>query len=544
LNWSAFSVAAIAVLFMWWDSRAGWLEYQPGGTAFFTYVRPVFYGVLLLGALLAIRWEIVGGVLAAFAAGAIGAIAVNQLIGWHAVIVILLLSVPGAIWVLIDLLGWSRRIAALGLIGALAAGGVGAAVGETVYERQFGPTHPESEVAALPDTAVRWVWSGGVTSEAARVKAAIDVPNGAARLAVSTGDDFDDATFVDLSERDGPVVTFDVGGLEPDVRYRYAVEVDGALDLTRSGAFTTFPDHAASFTFTVGSCARVGSNGSVFDAIRDEDPLFHLIAGDFHYGDVPDDDRSRYDEVIDLTLRQPAQSALYRSTPIAYVWDDHDYGVNDSDFFSGSRAAAMEAYRANVPSYELGGPSAAVYQSFDVGRVRFLLTDARSARRPGESMLGPDQLDWFLDALVEAADEQALVVWLNPVPWVADTEDGADHWGGYPEERTMIADVIAEHEIDNVLMVSGDAHMVAIDDGTNTDFSTEGGAGFPLIHAAALDRPGSTKGGPYSHGEIGGSGQYGVIDVVDDGSTIEVSLRAKRYDGEVLLSYDFSVPRS
>ncbi len=123
-----------------------------------------------------------------------------------------------------------------------------------------------------------------------------------------------------------------------------------------------------------------------------------------------------------------------------------------------------------------------------------------------------------------AAEEQALVVWVNPVPWVADEDDGADGWGGRSDERRIIADVIADHRIDNLLMVSGDAHMVAIDDGTNTDYSIDGGAGFPLIHAAALDRPGSTKGGPYSEGEVTGGGQYGRVDIDDDGETIRVGL--------------------
>ncbi|MDW3215330.1 MAG: alkaline phosphatase D family protein [Ilumatobacteraceae bacterium] len=533
--------AAAAVIFMWLDARAGWLDYQPGGTAFFTYVRPVFYVLLVLGALAALRWEFVGGVIAGFAAGAIGAIAVNQLVGRHAVLVIVLLAVPASAWLLADLAGWSHRRGVAAIVGTVAAVVAGSFVGEYVYDSQFGPTHPPSELESLPDSALRWVWSGGVTSSEARLRAAADVPFESARLAVTATDDFADATYHPVDDRDGNIVSFTANDLDPDVRHRYAVEIDGELDLVRTGEFTTFPEEAASFSFTVGACARVGSNGSVFDTIRDEDQLFHLITGDFHYGDIPDDDRARYDEVIDLTLRQPAQAALYRSVPIAYVWDDHDYGINDSNFYSESRVAAMDAYRTNVPSYPLAGELSAVFQSFDVGRVRFLITDARSAREPGETMLGESQLAWFLDELVTAAEEQELVVWVNPVPWLAEAEDGADHWGGYADERRRIADVIAEHDIDHLLMVSGDAHMVAIDDGTNTDYSASGDAGFPLLHAAPLDRPGSIKGGPYSEGAIGESGQYGLVEIDDDGETITVALRAKRYDGEVLLRHDFVV---
>jgi hypothetical protein len=44
-------------------------------------------------------------------------------------------------------------------------------------------------------------------------------------------------------------------------------------------------------------------------------------------------------------------------------------------------------------------------------------------------------------------------------------------------------------------MISGDAHMVAIDDGTNSDYADGGGGGFPVFHAGALDRSSSVKGG-------------------------------------------------
>ncbi len=543
LRAAAFACAALAVAIMMLDDRVGWFEYQPGGTAFFTYVRPVFYGLLVVGAALAWRWELAGALVAGFAAGSIGAFVVNQLVGRHAIVVVALLAVPAVLWAVSDLIGRSGGIVLAGVAAAAVAVLVGVIVGEAIYDRSFGPTHPESDRVVLPASPVRWIWSGGVSATEAEVRVRTERDDVMTlRLAVSLDDGFSDPSYFPASVRDGSRATFAVDSLRPATRYHYAVEIDGRLDLVRSGTFTTFPDGPSSFRFTVGSCARVGSNGRVYDAILEEQPLFHVIAGDFHYGDIPDDDRERYDEVIDLTLRRPAQAALYRSTPIAYVWDDHDYGVNDADSFSPSRLAAMRGYRANVPHYELADEVSPIYQSFDVGRVRFLLTDARSAREPGVSMLGSEQLEWFLDAVVRASEEQALVVWVNPVPWVADEAEGADHWGGYADERGRIADVIAAHSIDHLLMVSGDAHMVAIDDGTNTDFSTVGGAGFPLIHAAALDRPGSTKGGPYSEGAIGGSGQYAVIDVVDEGDAIEVSLRAKRYDGETLLSYEFAVP--
>jgi len=402
-------------------------------------------------------------------------------------------------------------------------------------------------VAALPDSPVEWVWTGAVSVSGAEVRAHPRRDYESVRLAVSTEADLDAPTWIEPVDESGRVVGFRMGGLDADTTYHYAVEVDGRLDDIRTGTFTTFPQGAASYTIAIGACARNGSNGAVFDTIRELDPLLYLITGDLHYGDTGENSIERYREVMDLTLSQPAQSALYRSTPIAYVWDDHDYGPNDADGNSPSRQAAMESYREHVPSYELSGPESAVYQAFTIGRVRFVLTDARSARNldfdedPGiTSMLGAEQKKWFKNEVVEASRSHEVVVWVNPVPWIAEERVGADTWGGFPDERRELADHIADNGIDNLLMVSGDAHMVAIDDGTNTDYSTNGSGGFPLLHSAALDRPGSVKGGPYSEGAIGDGGQFATIEFTDDGTDITVDLTGLTWDGRELMSYEFS----
>jgi phosphodiesterase/alkaline phosphatase D-like protein len=122
---------------------------------------------------------------------------------------------------------------------------------------------------------------------------------------------------------------------------------------------------------------------------------------------------------------------------------------------------------------------------------------------------------------------------------------GADHWGGYATERARIADLISAIEIQGLLMVAGDAHMLAIDDGSNTQFSAVGETSFPLLHAAALDRPGSVKGGPYSEGVFPGGGQFATIEIRDTGSDeIAVTLTGLDWTGATLVEYTFVVDSS
>jgi alkaline phosphatase D len=187
--------------------------------------------------------------------------------------------------------------------------------------------------------------------------------------------------------------------------------------------------------------------------------------------------------------------------------DDHDFGPNDADSRSPARPVARSVYREYAPHYPLGGGSgdAAVYQAFTLGRVRFLLTDLRSERvadktpdGPAKTMMGTAQKMWFFEELLAAARTHALVFWASSVPWIGDK--AGDQWASYATERREIANFLAEHQIKNLCILCGDAHMLAADDGQETAYGRQSCRADPVLHGSALDQGGSYKGGPYSHG--------------------------------------------
>lgn len=555
LRWVAFGWCALLASALAADADVTFLDARPGGSSLLDRARPAAIVVLALGAICAWVWPTLGAALLAFATAMVAPFAAGQLELPSAVLAIAAFAVPA---LLLGVLGLGRmrqrrpRGAALS-VGCIALVTlVGTATASDLHHDLYGATHPASSAPDLPDSPVRWVWSGGVTADAATVVARVRRPSGATAVRLVFGDrpDLNDVrrTAPAVPDDDG-VVRFALHGLQPETTYHYAVEVDGTVDRTRAGRFRTFGTGPQSFTVAFGGCARVGSNGAVFDAIRALDPALFVILGDWHYGNIDEDDPDAFREVADIALEAAGPSALYRSTPVAYVWDDHDYGGNNADSTSPSRDAAMLVYRQYVPHYPLAGEDTPIHQAFTIGRVRFVVTDARSARDPAgerddadKTMLGVEQREWLERELLAARDTAALTVWVNPVPWVEEPEDGADAWGGYSTERRAIADFIAANDIDNLVMVSGDAHMVAIDDGSNTDYATNGGASFPLLHAAPLDRRGRKKGGPYSEGAIARGGQFGVIEVTDSGGEISVRLTARDWRGRTLLEHSFTMP--
>jgi membrane-associated phospholipid phosphatase len=430
-----------------------------------------------------------------------------------------------------------RAVAAVAIVCALAGTSV-YATAATVHDHFYGPVHPVSETVALPVDLVEWAWSGGIRTDGFQVVARLDGDHDEAVLVVTpdAGGAATRSEPVDVStER---VVRLEADGLEAGTDYRWSVEADGRVDRSRgSGRTRTAASGPTDVRIAVASCARTGSSGQVFDAIRAADPDLFVHMGDFHYGDLATNDLDRYRVLLERVVTAPSQAALYRAVPIAYVWDDHDYGPNDADSRSPSRDAAWTGYRELVPN--VAAPTGPINQAFTLGRVRVVMTDARSAKTP-DSMLGDRQLRWLLDELRASSRTHAVVLWVNSVPWIAAEEPGRDDWGGYPEEREEILAAIRDASIENLVMVSGDAHMVALDDGTNS-------GGFPVLHAAALDRPGNVRGGPYSDGAFPGAGQYGLVEVDDDGGRhVEVTLSGRTWEDELLVSrtFRFAVPRT
>ncbi|SOC49587.1 Phosphodiesterase/alkaline phosphatase D [Blastococcus aggregatus] len=512
------------------------------GPALSRQLQLALLGLAAVALLVALRWEAVGAALAALAGTGLAVFASITYQPWVSLLIAGLFLVPAVgFWLVWQHRRTMRAVVTLAMATALLLAGTFGASAE-IYDRLFGPLHPRSATLPLAVDAVAWTWSGAVTARSAEVVAKIDGDADEVRLAVTGGDGTVRSDVVPPGPDD--VVRLDVDGLEPGTDYRYAVEVDGEPDRSRgAGTFSTPPEGPASFTIAVASCARTGSSGAVFDAIRAVDPALFIHMGDLHYANIARDEPTLFGDRYEDALTSPAQAALYRAVPVSYVWSDHDYGPENADSSSPSRDAARAAYRTYVPHHELvEGDGGAIYHAFTMGRVRVVMTDTRS-EKTDTTMLGERQLVWLQDELVTASRDHALVLWVNPDPWVAPDEPGRDDWGGYADERRRIADTLADAGVENLVMVSGDAHMVAADDGTNTDYSTGGRGGFPLLHAAAMDSPGTLKGGPYSEGAFPGAGQFGTVTVTDTGGdAVDVELTGRNWRNEVLVSYRTRLP--
>jgi len=436
--------------------------------------------------------------------------------------------------------------------------------------------------------------SGAVTPDSAWVKAKLRYRGSSARLLLSRSSNLANPNWfgpMTAIVDQGNMVEFRPVGLEPDTQYYYALEVNGQVQRNNVGAFKTFPpaDQPASFHFAFASCARTGSDNAVFDAIREGRPLFYLNDGDFHYLNITSNALVKFRMAYDQVLFSPRQSLLYRSAPLIYVWDDHDFAGNNSDRRAPSHFAARHVYEEYIPHYPMpaGAGDVPIYQSFTVGRVKFILTDLRSERDPvtkpdgpDKSMLGTVQKAWFKNELLAAKGRYPLIFWVSTVPWIgnagvnyypinarvtgfihqtnawqfkrdpATAEDDRnvknddDFWGAFAYERNEIANFIRDQGITGLCILHGDAHMLAADDGSHSDYSSRGGLHIPVLAAAPLDQAPSIKGGPYSQGVYKarrGEGCFGLVRVEDDGASLRVHYSGRNNFNEEKISLNFSV---
>ncbi|BCS31968.1 hypothetical protein TBR22_A11720 [Luteitalea sp. TBR-22] len=394
---------------------------------------------------------------------------------------------------------------------------------------------------------IAWAWSGAITPESAVIVARLANGVADARLVIApdrAGGESDaltvPATGYQKADANG-LVRFEAGRLSPATRYRYRVETRAGQRL--DGRLRTWFDGPFSFRIAFASCATTGSNSRVFDAIRELTPDLFVHMGDFHYLNIARNDARAFRRAYDRVLDSPRQSALYRAVPIVYQYDDHDFGANNADGTSPSRPAATSVYRDHVPHYPLQPGAETIQQAFGIGRARVIVTDTRTARAPVDSpqprtMLGDAQRRW-LEAELTRAKDAPLVIWVNTVPWITKAnESTSEGWAPYAEERERLATLIESLGLTRrLIMLSGDGHMAALDDGRNSAYMegrTKDSRGFVVVHGAPLDRWTRVKGGPYSHGVSRRNHQFGLLDVADTGTALEVTASARDAYGQLV----------
>jgi alkaline phosphatase D len=249
--------------------------------------------------------------------------------------------------------------------------------------------------------------------------------------------------------------------LKPNTSYNFQVNVDGKFKSSRKGSFKTAPDKGKSTKFRVAvtSCMKIGQPQKSWELLLAEKPDLHITLGDTHYGDSTDPTTQwkhhlRYRVV-------PEFDAVMSAIPNYAMWDDHDYGPNNSDGTAEGKENSLVGWNqfwGNPDSGTEDTPGA--FYKFTWGDVDIFMVDGRYHRSPDNApdddkkrMLGDGQFAWLLDGLTKSKAKFKVIASGSTL---ADSK--SDGWRIYTFSRHRLFDAIKENKISGVLYMSGDVH--------------------------------------------------------------------------------------
>ena len=149
------------------------------------------------------------------------------------------------------------------------------------------------------------------------------------------------------------------------------------------------------------------------------------------------------------------------------IWDDHDYGPNDSNssfIFKDESLKLFKRYWAN-PSYGLPEVPG-VFTKVTFNDADFFLLDDRYYRdndfeqdSKEKAMFGQAQMKWLRNALLESTATFKIIATGGELLNEYGTKEG---WKHFPDEKNAFLDWLYRSRIDGVLFLSGDRHLTAL----------------------------------------------------------------------------------
>ena len=216
---------------------------------------------------------------------------------------------------------------------------------------------------------------GSVTQTGARVWVHVDgiesLPGGlfSMRLIVEDPTATDQRASDAIASVDsGGSAIFRIEGLRPGTNYSYRIVAARDEAPLSAGRLRTQPTRVPETRVAFGSCADIDpSTARTWKAIEDEHPDALVLLGDTPYIDTTGlaVQRERY-----LQFAQAAGFAsLIAKTPLYSVWDDHDFGANNTDGRLAGKSNSRRAFIENRPNPSYGEGAAGIFTSFRQGEV-------------------------------------------------------------------------------------------------------------------------------------------------------------------------------
>jgi alkaline phosphatase D len=270
--------------------------------------------------------------------------------------------------------------------------------------------------------------------------------------------------------------------VKPDKLYQYELRINNLpVKLDYPTYFQTqqlwnWRRDPPKFKLALGSCAYIneeafdrpgkpyGGDYHIFKAMHEQRPDLMIWMGDNYYLREPDwNTKTGFIHRITHTRSLPELQPFLASTHHYAVWDDHDYGPNDSDRSFIHKDMATEVFKMfwGNPVYGLPGEGG-ITSYFSWGDCDFFLLDNRYFRKPNNrktsecTILGEHQLEWLIDALTFSKAKFKFVVMGGQM--LNSSANYETYINLCPEEQAYLLKCIEDESLKNVVFLTGDRH--------------------------------------------------------------------------------------
>lgn len=272
--------------------------------------------------------------------------------------------------------------------------------------------------------------------------------------------------------------------LTPGKKYKYDVFInDKKIILPYETSFSSkklweWREDAPDFTVAFGSCMYInepevdrpgkpyGSGYTIFESISKKNPDIMIWGGDNTYLRESDWDSKTgiYHRNTHSRSIKEIQPLLAKTQNFA-IWDDHDYGPDNSDRSFYNKQITQKAFKDFWANKYYGmnpNQNEGVFSTFTWGDAQFFLIDGRFFRSPearitgAKTMLGTTQFEWLIDALsASEASFKIVVIGGQILNTVLDSEN----YSHFPEEKEKLLQEITANKIKGIFFLSGDRHF-------------------------------------------------------------------------------------
>jgi alkaline phosphatase D len=286
----------------------------------------------------------------------------------------------------------------------------------------------------------------------------------------------------DLELRNDCTATVAMAGLDPGTIHHYVIRRLDTKAALAKGSFKTQPlwqwrTDPPAVRIATGSCAYFneprfdrpgnpyGGGYEIFDSIAAESPDLMLWLGDNIYlNEVDYSSREGINRRYRYCRAQPSLRKLLAACPQVAIWDDHDFGPDDSDASYPGAGWSLEMFKRYWP-LPYAPPADGLYGKILQGDVDIFMLDDRSYRYPDhwpegpeKAMYGAKQVQWLKAALTFSRAPFKIVAggsqFLNKVSGVR-----RESWARYPAEQGDFLRWLEERKIPGVFLISGDRHF-------------------------------------------------------------------------------------